>query len=108
MPRMLDTKLMAILAKHAENILRVRTVSFSREVYEYRERIRAQLLDRESDLLTSLRKIRNDARQRAESAGKQDLSLYEYYRAICAEASFLLTAFEGTTNKNRSPVSEKS
>lgn len=100
MPHEMDTKLMSILARHAEYILRIRTISFSREIHEFRERIRAQLLDREVDLRTCLRKIRSDARQRAERAGDKDLSLYEYYRAICAEASFLLSAFEGVTEKN--------
>jgi len=104
----MDTNLMAILARHAGYILRIRTVSFSREVHEFRERIRAQLLDRDMDLRTCLHKIRYDSRQRAERAGKKDLSIYEYYRAICAEASFLLSAFEGVTERNESPASEKS
>lgn len=83
------------LRRHSRNLLRINTGTFCREVQEFREVMRAKLLDRESDLRTSLLEIREMAKRRFLELDRiGDTLTCEYLRAVCADVSFLLTAFE--------------
>jgi len=94
----IDAHLTQLLSKHAKNLLRIKAASFSSEAQEFKNLIRTKLLDSERDIGTSLREIREMAKVKADKVKKSNMIIYEYYRAICAETSFLLIAINSRSS----------
>lgn len=92
MPNSKDAYLIQLISNHAKNLLRIKAASFSNEVQEFRDIIRERLLDSERDILATLREIRETAKTRAEKIGTSNTVICEYYRAVYADISFLLSA----------------
>jgi hypothetical protein len=92
MPNITDAHLMQLISNHAKNLLRIKAASFSTEAQEFRDTIREKLLDSERDIIASLREIREAARARSEKVEKSNAIIYEYYKAVYADISFLLSA----------------
>lgn len=97
-----DTRLLRELRAYARNLLKIRTIHFSREAQDFRDEIRSKLLERDRDLRVSLVEILEAAELRLRMADeKRDVALCEYFRAIRADIAFILTAIETMPRNNQ-------
>ncbi len=106
MDKIQDEGIRAILFRHARNLLRITSIPSRREVEEFRTLIRSQLEGGGIDLGQMLREIQEKACLRAGIVARKDPSLYEYYMAIYAETTFLLSALSPNRGSYRPGMAE--
>ncbi|MDD1678066.1 MAG: hypothetical protein LUO93_02625 [Methanomicrobiales archaeon] len=92
MPHNPEEGLQDILFRHAKDLLRITAIPYRKEVGEFRELIRKKLKEERLNIGLLLKEIQDNACQRAEGMKTKDPALHEYYMAVYAETSFLLSA----------------
>jgi hypothetical protein len=92
MRRDYEEEILELLTQHAKNLLRIRSLSSSPEIHEFRQYLRDQLLEGGMDLGVRLRELQGEILKRVEEPETMDPAINEYYRAVYVEISFLLSA----------------